>query len=525
MAEKPYREGMLLRDLGLLAVVATAVCTVIGGGINVLTVEIQDTVPGIDGMVPLAFVLGCIPAAFTALVYAILASAMPRAGGGYVYISRGLHPFVGFLAGFSKWWGFSVACGVVAYLDVSLVAAAAQYAHLEGVAEWLKTPMARLSLPLAMVWLFWYINLRGVKLYGQTVTVLMLLMLSGGLVIIVAGLLADHNTFAQAMAQRQGIDIWEVASRYDGPESGGLSALIMATVVLFFSYVGFDAAAQAGGEARTPRTLLPKAFLLSLLIIGGYYVLLSTALYHAAPWKFVAQRVAESEAEVSLPELMGVLLPSGLAVFVALMAALALANDIPAMLMAASRLFFAWAKDGAFPASWAAVHPTYHTPYIGVTAATVFATLGVFGCHFFGPVAMGVEAVVLALLFTYTCVALSVITLAWRNPDLHRQISFVRARWAQVVIGLSASAITATMLGLQIRDGLTKYADAVGKDLSQGHTTAWAVLHNMLACPVFPWLTMLLVGAIIFAASWARAKAQGVDLWQVFRTLPTEAEN
>ncbi|MFP3905130.1 MAG: amino acid transporter, partial [Armatimonadota bacterium] len=80
--------GQLRRELTLLALVATAVCTVIGGGINVLTVEIQQKIPGIAGMVPWAFALGVVPAVFAALCYGVVSSAMPRAGGDYVYISR-----------------------------------------------------------------------------------------------------------------------------------------------------------------------------------------------------------------------------------------------------------------------------------------------------------------------------------------------------------------------------------------------------------------------------------------------------
>jgi len=107
----PTGSPRLRRELTLLALVATAVCTVIGGGINVLTVEIQEKVPGIGSLVPLAFMLGAIPALFAALSYGVLSSAMPRAGGGYIYISRALHPFVGFIATFSKWFGLAAAAG------------------------------------------------------------------------------------------------------------------------------------------------------------------------------------------------------------------------------------------------------------------------------------------------------------------------------------------------------------------------------------------------------------------------------
>ncbi len=520
------QQSYLKRDLTLFAVVATAVCTVIGGGINVLTVEIHDAVPGIDGLVPLAFVLGALPAAFTAFAYAILASAMPRAGGGYIYISRGLNPYVGFIATFSKWWGYSVACGVVAYLDVALLRAAAVYAHMHALAAWLETDVARLFLPLAMVWIFWLVNLLGVRAYGRTVVVLMLLMLSGGLVLIVAGALANHQVFAHAMLERREIDIHEVIARYKPPaDVGAFKYLLQAAITLFFAYIGFDAAAQAGGEARNASRVLPRAFLVALALIAGYYLLLSWSLYHAAPWQYVAQTVAEQEAEVSLPEILGVLLPPGMAVFVALMAALALANDIPAMLMAASRLFFAWANDGVFPKAWAAVHPSFKTPYIALTAAAAFATFGVVGCHLFGPVAMGVDAVVLALLLAYACVSVSVLTLPYRNRELHGQVRFIRNRAAQIIVGAVAAGCTVFMLAMQVKDALSKLAGAVAEEMAKGATLGAALKGHLLACPVVPWLTMLVVGTIIFAASARAARRAGMDLAAVFRTLPREAED
>ncbi|MBC7287292.1 MAG: APC family permease [Armatimonadetes bacterium] len=516
---------LLKRDLTLAPVVATAVCTVIGGGINVLTVEIFDAVPGIDGLVPMAFFLGALPAAVTALAYASLSSAMPRAGGGYVYISRGLNPYLGFIATFSKWWGFSTACGVVAYLDVALLRAAASYAGLQGIAERLQTDAARLGVPLAMVWLFWLANLLGVRVYGQTVVVLMALMLSGGAVLVAAGALADHNSFAQAMLARHGVNIHEVMSRYRPPAGlGSLRALIQATIILFFAYIGFESASQAGGEARDAQRMLPRALVLSLVIITGYYLLLSWALYHAVPWRFVAQMVAEQKAELSIPELMGVLLPKSLAVYVSLMAAIALANDVPPMLMAASRLFFAWANDGVFPRRWAAVHPVFRTPHIALSAAAFFATCGVVGCHFFGPVAMGVDSVVLALLLTYMCASLALVTLPWRNQELHKRIAFIGSRPAQVIIGATAAATSAAMLLLQLKDAFAKLAGKAAEAVANGQSIGSAIAHNAISCPAVPWLTMLLAGSIIFAASWSAAARAGVDLAGVFSSLPREGD-
>jgi len=522
------REGhrlTLKRELGLWALVATAVCTVVGGGINVLSIEIQEAVPGVGGLVPLAFAIGALPALLVAAAYAALASAMPRAGGAYVYISRGLSPFLGFMATFSQWYGFSVACGVIAYMDVALLKAAALYAHLDSLAAWLETPAARLGVPIAMLWLFWFINYIGVRVYGLTVSVLMLTMFAGGAVMLGASLAANHDVFAQAMLAKRQVNVQEVIARYVPPPNlHALGPLAKAVVMLFFAYIGFETASQAGGEARNPRRTLPLALMVSAVVIAGYYVSLSYGLYHAAPWQYVAQIVHEHEAELSMPEILGVLMPAGLAVFVALMAAVVLADDLPPMLLGSSRLFYAWACDGVFPQRWAAVHRRFRTPGIALTATTVFASLGALGCHRFGAAKLGVDAVVLAILFNYAITGLTLITLRHRNPQLHEQMTFLRKRWEQVAVGAATVGIIGTMLVVQIWDNLAKYVEAARKALEAGQPAWEAWLANMPACAVFPWLTMLLVGAIIFAASWRRAAREGQDLASTFRQLPVEEE-
>jgi amino acid transporter len=90
----------------------------IGAAINVIPFMIHRSVPGIGPHVITAFAIAAVPATLAALAYAMLASAMPRAGGSYVYASRGLSPYLGFVASFSQWFGLSIAIGVVSYVLV-----------------------------------------------------------------------------------------------------------------------------------------------------------------------------------------------------------------------------------------------------------------------------------------------------------------------------------------------------------------------------------------------------------------------
>jgi APA family basic amino acid/polyamine antiporter len=504
----------LARDLGLLALVATALCNVIGGGINVMSVGVQKDVPGIGPYVPLAFVIGVFPALFTALCYAILSSAMPRAGGGYVYVSRALNPFLGFMATFSKWFGLASVIGVIAYVDVALLQSGigylAPYVELGPVYAFLTSDVAKLIVPLAMIWLFWLVNVLGVRTYGTTVVVLMFLMLLGGLCVIFVGLTNTPQSFAEALAAQPegplasvvgktslaGKSLAEIESVATLP-IGGIGELLSAAAFLFFAYIGFASISQAGGETRDPHRALPLGFVIATSVICAYYLLFSTSIYHAIPWRYIAALTQEAAADTSVPLLIGVLMPPALASFVGLMAALALANDIPPMLMATSRLFFAWARDGVFPRGLATISRRFRTPHYALTVCALVSTLWVILCNIEEGYFTGVVTVNIALIFTYMLIAVSVISLPRCNPTICRQVRFMRSRVAQIVVACLAIAFLLPLFYIQF----------------------WPIG----SASQF-WLAVMAVGALIFTIMWLRARARGADLREVFAHLPTASE-
>src|SRR4030095_4955730 len=145
----------LAREMGLAGLTATGVCSMVGAGINVIPFMIQRNVAGIGPYVLEAFAFAALPAVLAAIAYAILASAilpraMPRAGGSYVYVSRGLGPYPGFVASFSQWFALSVAIGVVSYVFVPFVRDTAVALGWTGAAAMLETGWVRLSISLAL---------------------------------------------------------------------------------------------------------------------------------------------------------------------------------------------------------------------------------------------------------------------------------------------------------------------------------------------------------------------------------------
>ena len=129
---------------------------------------------------------------------------------------------------------------------------------------------------------------------------------------------------------------------------------LSAAAVMFSIFIGFDSIAQAGGEAKNPGKTLPLAIILTITIVGLFYFFFTMAVYHAIPWNFIAER--SQVQDVTAPGLLSYLLPVGWGVAIICGAAIALINDLPAMLLAVSRLMFAWTEDGIFPKQVSEIH-------------------------------------------------------------------------------------------------------------------------------------------------------------------------
>jgi basic amino acid/polyamine antiporter, APA family len=485
----------LAREMGLAGLTATGVCSMVGAGINVIPFMIQRNVPGIGPFVLEAFAFAALPAVLAALAYAILASAMPCAGGSYVYASRGLHPYLGFVASFSQWFSLSVAIGVVSYLFVPFVRDITVALGWTDTAASLDAGWVRLALSLAVLWAAVGVNLLGVAVYERLMVPLMFLTFILGGVVIVAGFSFDHADFTAAVLARDGRAIPIVESA-----APGAWTFLSAAAVLFASFIGFDSIAQAGGEAKNPGRNLPLAIGLAVGSVGVFYMLFTAAVYHAVPWEYIADEA--QRRDLTAPGLLGYLLPPFWTVIIISAAAVALAKDLPAMLLAVSRLMFAWAADGIFPRAIASVHPVLRTPHIAIIASGAMATLGILGSHLAGDFFLGVDILVSSMLVNFLMIAVAVLTLPRRNPALARSVTVMpnlQVRRAVAAIGVIV---------------LTEFlAVHTWKDLT-GPAEAW----YFRSTPV--WAVVMGIGSLIYWREVSRLRRAGVDLRARFAALP-----
>ncbi len=490
-------KNSLSRDMGLLGLAATGICSMLGAAINVIPFMIQRSVPGIGPYVLPAFLFAAIPAIFAALAYAILASAMPRAGGSYIYASRAINPYLGFVASFSQWFGLSIAIGVVSYVIVPFLRDVVAAIGWQATADLLNTGTVRLLLSLAFLWIFVLINLRGIQLYEKTLIPLMFVMFALGAVVIVAGLLFNQQDFAVALTAR-GEPV--VAQAAETPFKFDL--FLAAAAVLFASFIGFDSIAQAGGEAKNPAKSLPLAIGIAILTVGTFYFLFTASIYHVVPWQYIAEKA--QTMDLTAPGLLGHVLPVGWTVAIVLGAAIALINDLPAMLLAVSRLMFAWAEDGIFPKGIAKIHPNWRTPHVAIIASGMMASVGILGSHLAGDFFLGVDLLVISMLVNFMMMCISVLMLPRRNPELAKQTRVISSRAGQRLIAIAGIAMLSVFLIVHIR-----------KDLS-ADVAAW----YFRSTPV--WLLVMAMGSVIYIRELSKLKNKGVDVKGIFSKLPPE---
>ena len=487
----------LKRSLGLVALMATGICSMLGASINVVPFMIQRNVPGIDSYVLPAFLFAMITAFFAALAYGILSSAMPRAGGSYIYASRGLNPYLGFIASFSQWFGLSIVIGVIAYICVSFIRDVISGLGFVELSLLLELPVIRVGIALALIWIFVFINIQGARSYERTLLPMMYLMFLLGFIVIIAGFYFDTNDFVNSLKIKENRN-FEVntATNFDW------RIFLSAAALLFSSFIGFDSIAQAGSEAKNPSKTLPQAILLAIVSVGSFYFLFTTAVYHTVPWSFIAE---ESQLkDISAPGLLSYVLPSWLGVAIILGAAIALINDLPAMLLSVSRLMFAWAEDGIFPSIISKVHPKNFTPHISLTVAGAMASVGVLGSHFAGDFFLGIDIMVTSMMVNFLLMCITLLTIPYINPKLTSKISVITKRSHQSLIGIFGILFLLLFLFVHTYKDLTSNA------------SNW-YFHST---PV--WLIVMFIGSIIFLLKWREIGRTDKEQYNRFKVLPKE---
>jgi len=355
VSDSPHVSAELSRDLNLFHVIMMGMGMMIGAGVF-LGIGITTHGAGPGGLL-LTFALnGCV-ALFSAMSYAELSSAIPRAGGAYNFARVAFGRGTSFLAGWMEWFASSVAGAMYA---VTFSMYTLEYlGAVEGM-RWLPCdhPVALKGVALAVALFFIYINYRGASETGKAGAVITL---GQTLFMVVLGVLGVVTALREPSR----------LANFRPFLPNGWAALLVTMGFTYVAFEGFEVIAQAGDEAIDPKRNIPKAMLYSVLFVTIIYVFVSFSTIVAVepgaagvgdePWRWIG-----SHGEKGFYRAIG---QSGVpysGLLLTLAVIFSSTSALNATIYSATRASYALGRDRMLPAFFSRISPKRKTPYIAL---------------------------------------------------------------------------------------------------------------------------------------------------------------
>ncbi|PCR91169.1 APC family permease [Natrinema ejinorense] len=384
-------DAELERTLGLSGGLAIGIGTMIGAGIFVF----PGLAAGEAGPAAAAsFAIGALVALLVALPTSELATAMPKSGGGYYYISRGLGTLAGTVVGLSLWFGlvFATAFYLVGF----------GYYAVDTLAELGVTVGDGFVIPLALLFGagFTVLNVTGTENAAK---------LQNGIVALLLSILVVFLGYG-------GLDAVGLVGEPTAPEQfapfGTLPILTTAALV-FTSYLGFAQVATVAGEMKNPGRNLPLAMVGSVVIVGVLYVVT----VFVATSAFGSEQLSEF-GETAMVEVGRHYLGAAGAFAIVFGGLLATMSSANASVLSTSRAIYAVSKDALLPRRASHINLRYGTPHValGMAGGPILLLVATGRVELLAEVASFLHLVMYGLI----CVALLAVRRdepEWYDPD------------------------------------------------------------------------------------------------------------
>ncbi len=363
--------------MGLFHLTMYGVGLILGAGIYVL---IGEAVGFAGNSVWISFLLGTIVAIFAGLSYAELTALFPKAAAEYTFVKHAFkNNFIAFIIG----WLTAI---------TSMITAATVALGFGGYfAQFVNLPITVSAIFL--IGGLSIVNFIGIKESAWANTIFAIITAGGLGLIIFLGMTFDTT---------ESIDYFEAPN--------GMTGIILAFVLIFFAFIGFEDMANVAEEVKKPKKTLPRAIILSVVITGIIYILVAFSVVRIVNWEELG-RSAAPLADVA-DHAIGV----GGGITLSAIALFATASTVLITLVAGSRILYGMAKSGSLPLLLSKVHSKTKTPWLAVIG--IFVTSIAFA--FIGDIVIVANITVFAVVITFAMINLSVIVLRYTEPELER---------------------------------------------------------------------------------------------------------
>lgn len=485
-----------------------------------------EIAPGMNW--PMIVILGALLAVPFAFLWGWLTQLMPRTGGDYIFVSRTLSGWLGFVASFTfqVFVVFSVTSTFATLAPLYIgaifgaVGAHTHNATLVNIATALSGRTPSFLIGVGCIFVGLVIASLPLRLFTKLFAVLFPLGACGILLAVLVFATHSHSDLGSLLAQYHtsygGVLAAAGKAGYHATAGFNLGADFVATAAVF-GFMGFGyTSAYLGGEIRRPQKTVTRAYLsgIGIGVVGLLLLLGFAASSLGEKWIGAASYLATFDPKAyTLPVAPGALsfaslLTSNVPLIIvmnALVVFLVIISQGPAFFLT-TRSMVAWSFDRVVPTRISEVNPRTHTP-IFATVILFFVYVIVVAVETYGPSTVLALAFggLLASLPVQMLVAVTAIVFPWLRPEVFKRAPLAVYRVAGVPV-LSLVGIAA----------LASYAWF----FEQYFTNATLGANSPVVFVSFP--VVVFIGAVVYVVSrYVRAR-QGIDLSVAYRELPPE---
>lgn len=319
------------------------------------------------GPLPLTigFILGGLLMLVIGVSYAYMIGKFPVAGGEFAYAYVGFGPTASYICGWMLSLGYfsivALNATAVPVLFSVLTPGLMQKGYLYTLAGY-DIYMAEIAVSLILIWVFAFVNIKGVKSAGNMQLFLCGLLVSA-VVLILGGTVVTGNFSMANLTPSYGVN-----------DVSLLSGIIVIVAMAPFLYVGFDCIPQAAEEYNFPAN---KTFMLIFSAIGiGAFIYAALALVTGGviPWTEMEGLSVSWRTGAMIQQALGFI---GLC-FVVVAVLAGMFTGMNGFYLAGSRLLFGMARSRMLPKWFAYIDPVHKTPSHNILFMAIICSLAPF---------------------------------------------------------------------------------------------------------------------------------------------------
>lgn len=343
---------------GLLQATALNMSNMLGAGPFITIPALMMTMGGPQSM--LGWGVALIVALADGLVWSELGAALQKSGGSYVYLREGY--------GRETWGRFMGFLFIWQFILSGPLELATAYV---GVAQYLQplwpesSDFTRLCAGAAVGLLVIFLLYRRIESIGKITVTLWAGALLAMAVVIVTGAMHFDAKIA--------FDFPENAWTFDAAKWVALGA---AARIGIYDYLGYYDICFIGDEVKQPGRVIPRAVMLSLVLVALIYLAVNLSIIGVVPWReFVS---AENVSKPVVTMMMAKVYGSDFAQLFTVLVLWTMVACCFAMLLGYSRIPYAAARDGSFFSVFGKLHPRLGFPHVSLVVVGLIAVAATF---------------------------------------------------------------------------------------------------------------------------------------------------